>query len=69
MDGKTKIDIYKGDGQMEIKVNGHNDNPVTCGAISAIMRTTELGLIALSNSVDNVIINVTKKIEKENDNE
>lgn len=61
MVGKTQIDIIKDDGIMEIKVNGHNSNPITCSAISAIMQTTELGLIALSNSVDNVIINIENK--------
>lgn len=56
----TKIIINKDaqEGYMMIEVDGHHEEPHVCSAISAIMQTTELGLIALSNSVNNVTINI-----------
>lgn len=56
----TKINIVKDakEGYMMIEVDGHHEEPHVCSAISAIMQTTELGLIALSNSVNNVKIKV-----------
>lgn len=50
------ITITKGDGYMSINVRGHNEDSITCAGISAIMQTAELGLQALANSVNNVII-------------
>lgn len=52
----TKIKIIKSDGRMEIIVDGHNEDAITCAGISAIMQTCELGLEALANSVNNVIM-------------
>lgn len=58
----TKINIVKDakEGYMMIEVDGHHEEPHVCSAISAIMQTTELGLIALSNSVNNVKINIVE---------
>lgn len=53
---KNLITITKGDGYMSINVRGHNEDPRTCAGISAIMQTAELGLQALANSVNGVII-------------
>lgn len=57
MANNTRITILQGDGSMQIVVVGHNDDPITCAGVSAIMETCALGLEALSNSVDNVIFN------------
>ena len=56
----TRISITKDakEGYMMIEVDGHHEEPHVCSAISAIMQTTELGLIALSNSVNNVTISI-----------
>ena len=58
----TEITIRKDEkeGYMMIEVDGHHEEPHVCSAISAIMQTTELGLIALSNSVDNVTIKIVE---------
>ena len=61
MDGKTKITISKNDGYMEIRVEGHNSNPLICSAISAIMQTTELGLKSLALGEERVIIKEYKE--------
>lgn len=56
MIGKTKITITKKDGYMSIEVDGHNNDPIICAGISAIMQTTELGLKSLAIGEENVII-------------
>ena len=58
----TRISIIKDakEGYMMIEVDGHHEEPHVCSAISAIMQTTELGLIALSNSVNNVTIKIVE---------
>lgn len=59
----TKINIVKDavKGYMKIEVIGHHEEPTVCSAISAIMQTTEVGLETLSNSVNNVTINIEEK--------
>lgn len=52
----NKITIVKDNGYMMIEVDGHNDDPIVCAGISAIMQTAELGLKALAESYDGVII-------------
>ena len=56
MIGKTKITITKKDGYMSIEVDGHNNDPIICAGISAIMQTTELGLKSLAIGEESVII-------------
>lgn len=56
MDRQTTITIVKGDGYREICVKGHNDDPIICSALSAIVETAELGLKALANSTNGVTI-------------
>ena len=56
MIGKTKITITKKDGYMSVEVDGHNNDPIICAGISAIMQTTELGLKSLAIGEENVII-------------
>ena len=58
----NKITIVKGDGFMQITVEGHNKDPKICAGISAIMQTTEAGLELLADSVDSVTIK--KRIHK-----
>lgn len=52
----TTITIVKDDGYMMIEVDGHNDDPIICAGISAIMQTTELGLKSLALSTNSVTI-------------
>lgn len=54
--GITKINITKGDGYMNIEIDGHNEDSVICAGISAIIQTCELGLKALAENGKNVII-------------
>ena len=58
----TEITIKKDEkeGYMSITADGHHEDPRVCAGISAIMQTTELGLIALSNSVNNVTIKIVE---------
>ena len=55
--GKTDIYIVKGNGYMKVEIEGHNKDSITCAGISAIIQTCELGLKALAESRENVIIN------------
>ena len=41
---------------MSIDVLGHNDDPIICAGISAIMQTAELGLKSLAIDEESVII-------------
>lgn len=52
----TKIVIKKDDGFMSIEVDGHNENPIICAGISAIMQTAELGLKSLAVDEKSVTI-------------
>jgi len=54
--GITKINITKDDGYMKIEIDGHNEDSIVCAGISAIIQTCELGLRALAEGRDNVII-------------
>lgn len=61
MKTETKISILKSDGFMSIIVDGHNNNPILCAGISAIMQTCELGLKSLS--LDEESIQITEREE------
>ena len=65
MIGKTKITITKKDGYMSIEVDGHNNDPIICAGISAIMQTTELGLKSLAIGEENVIIREMENVSKD----
>lgn len=53
---ENRITITKGNGYREIRVEGHNQDPVICAGLSVIIETTELGLQALANSVNSVTL-------------
>lgn len=53
---ENRITITKGNGYREIRVEGHNLDPIVCSALSAIVETTILGLEALANSTNSVTI-------------
>lgn len=53
---ENRITITKGNGYREIRVEGHNQDPIVCSALSAIVETTILGLEALANSTNSVTI-------------
>ena len=50
------VTIVKGNGYREIRVEGHNQDLITCAGLSAIVETAELGLKALANSTKGVTI-------------
>lgn len=56
MEEQTKITIIEGNGYREIRVEGHNDDPIVCAGLSAIIETTTYGLQALANANKSVTI-------------
>jgi uncharacterized protein YsxB (DUF464 family) len=59
--GVTTINIVKSDGYMKIEIEGHNENSIVCAGISAIIQTCELGLKALAEGSETVILNESEK--------
>ena len=53
---ENRITITRGNGYREIRVEGHNLDPIVCAGLSAIMETTTYGLQALANSTKSVTI-------------